>query len=804
MKLIEINEAEAIIEPFFDGGTSDIEETEPRYCVFDEYKTETLSGAVAAGQQAWAYVSIRVDKTVLEKPVLRMSRSCDLDVSDYDTFIVFASWPKDFRVSAEAVIDGKNVPLLDKVRGTGVSNEYTAPFQGSHLQALTFTFYCDKDGAAGDMSWLGLAHSGRLEQMLARKQQYPHNWPGCFADPVPCEPVPEIGILMDGEDLKELREKLAQQPFRSLYEAKKQKAEEQMSICPEDYIGRLVPHYDQRFSRSRDIAHQLVPAENAGGISEVIENLAFVGIVENNLEMMRMAVRHALSIAHCEYWCESPMGILPGATWHHRSFTENHYCKVVALVLDWCGQLMTPFAKQILRDALAMKGLPRIESDFRRMEYIRSMNQGIVFSYGRIFAQLALLPKHPRYAKDLVLSEQDLKEMIGNYVNQDGGTPEGPGYWMFTFNEVLPAFYALARYHKQPFTYYKDLFAKTGDFELSMLSCEDNSTVMFAVNDAHPRNHIRCALAASLYQFTGKAAWKNLYERLIQGGYMDGDTFALISAPLPDGTQLPEEPLNRLFPFTGQLGSVRQGEDLQTHLHLCSGATCSSHFHEDKGSIILEAGGEPLCPDCGCGYYYESELQYLQFASSHNLLCPIFADDVPARQGRYDEGGKIITVRQEGESIEFVSDDTAAWSGSPYKKVQRRVVSPFAELILLQDSFQLDKAQNVEFLLGCKGEWMIENKQAHAKVGDVTLRLLPLNWSLENAAVRRMEDGEHRPVWQLRAPVAQEKEGQLLTLLCIEKNLKFELDTIENGWTVRHGARVLRLENSQTPFFTQI
>ena len=66
----------------------------------------------------------------------------------------------------------------------------------------------------------------------------------------------------------------------------------------------------------------------------MIENLAFVGLVENDLEMMRMAVRHALSVCHCEYWCESAMGVLPGATWHHRSFTENMYCKVISLVLD--------------------------------------------------------------------------------------------------------------------------------------------------------------------------------------------------------------------------------------------------------------------------------------------------------------------------------------------------------------------------------------------------------------------------------------------------------------------------------------
>lgn len=80
--------------------------------------------------------------------------------------------------------------------------------------------------------------------------------------------------------------------------------------------------------------------------------LAFIGLLDRNVEMSLMAVRMALSAAHCEYWCQSIMGQFPGATWHHRSFTEEAYTSACALVLDWAGFCMTPFAKQILRDAI--------------------------------------------------------------------------------------------------------------------------------------------------------------------------------------------------------------------------------------------------------------------------------------------------------------------------------------------------------------------------------------------------------------------------------------------------------------------
>ena len=72
MKIIEINEAEAIIEPFFDGGTSDYTDPDPRYRVLDEYQVQALNGAVARAEQAWAFANLSVDRTVPGKPVLQL------------------------------------------------------------------------------------------------------------------------------------------------------------------------------------------------------------------------------------------------------------------------------------------------------------------------------------------------------------------------------------------------------------------------------------------------------------------------------------------------------------------------------------------------------------------------------------------------------------------------------------------------------------------------------------------------------------------------------------------------------------
>ena len=733
-----------------------------------------------------------IDKATVNSPAVTISRDCDIDISDYDTFIFFGSLPTAFKFNLVAVIDGKEVNVFNKEKGIGVSQEMNGSLTGERMTHISFEFYADEDGKTGTLSWLGLANSTRLDRMVNKKNHYDSEWKGYFIDRKDVVIKPEIEILFGDDELKEIREKMKVSPFKEIYESKKQMVLDNMYIEPEDYIGQYVPHYDKRWNRSRDKISGPEYVRNSYGMNSTIENIAFVGIIENDYDMLKMAARHAISIAHCEHWSESIMGSYPGATWHHRSFTENIYCKVVALALDWCGSLLTPFGKQVLRDSLAMKGLPRIESDFKRVEYIRYMNQGIVFSYGRIFAYLALLPKHPRYISNLKEAEEDLVSMVDNYIEEDGGTTEGPGYWSFTFGESISAFYALARQKKVDFTYYKDIFKKTGDFALSLMSFEDDGTVIVPINDAHPGKHMSCTIAASFYKFTKNENWNNLYEKLIAKNYVEDDSFALISAHIPkEKKEFKEETINRIYPTTGLLGSVRTGEDIKTLVILCSGITSKTHFNQDKGSIILETDGRTICPDCGSCYYFDSELSYVTTAIAHNLLNPILSSGELSVQGRHMAGGIITKSSVDGEHIDFASDDTTAWSDDVYKSITRRVCSPFAELCIVIDEFELGIADYAEFLLNSYGEYELKDNEAVSKIDDLTLRVKPLNWDWENAVIKEMQDGHHRKIWQLKAPTNKVRKQYLVTAISINKNIDFKYEKTQTGYKIEHGNNYL-------------
>ena len=56
--------------------------------------------------------------------------------------------------------------------------------------------------------------------------------------------------------------------------------------------------------------------------------------------------------------------VIPGTPWHHRSFTESQLTYQVALCLDWAGSMLTPQGRDLIRDAIARRGLPRMQQDF--------------------------------------------------------------------------------------------------------------------------------------------------------------------------------------------------------------------------------------------------------------------------------------------------------------------------------------------------------------------------------------------------------------------------------------------------------
>jgi len=765
---VPINEAEAIFAPFFDNGN-----------LLETFEVRSGAGCAARAEPAWSSVDVVIDRAPVGAAALTLVCRAPLAIAGYDVFRVFACQPPYVRLRITGTVDGGAVVILDSHVGDGGMQEIDGTLAGARLDAFTLEFsLLESRPATVALRWLGLANRAAQARLEARPSPFTLDWPYCLV-PKPAEPAPALGILFGADELETLRVRCLSGPLKPLADTLRRQALESMKLEPEKMVGTLVPAPDLRWTRVRDnwkpyLYHKMEP-------------LALMGLIDQNPEFSRMAARMALAVAHCTHWCESPMGVHPGATWHHASFQETYYSAACALVLDWAGAWFTPRGRRVVEDAIVMKGFPRIESDFKRKEYIRSMNQGIVFSIGRILGLLALIPSHPRYASQLAEAERDLHEMMDAYILDDGVILEGPGYWAHTFLDVSPLYYVLARHHRRPLKdYASEKLRRTGDFALSLLSTLGAGTCYLGINDAHNQVGYPPNTVVVFSLITDRPEWKRLLAAELaapaepgHGGFGTGvDHFGLAMAGCGgldlDNTEsrTPDtEHRFSVFPLGGQAASVRQDAALgAVHLHLCSGPAYGGHFHEDKGSIILEAAGKPLVIDRGILAYHEAENAFLHCAAAHSLLYPEpRADGVPFVQpgwGEHAYGARLGECIEVDGLVLLASDNAGAWPDGLFETNLRRICSPTPTLFLIEDVIEAGQLLEMSFRLHTTQPVEVRGREAWIRALGVSLRVAAVNWtpSVVDAAECSIDD-QHRPVNLVRLVTAPARSHRLLTVL---------------------------------------
>lgn len=779
MRNVPINEAEAILEPYWDSGESYPEHK--KYSVLSTYSIAISPAARARVQPAWCAVEVAVEHNRdMATPAVVLEKSCSAELEGYDVIRLFAAIPSGMRVVLSCVIDGGISVVLDE-QGRGENREYDGEAMGKSLTFLRMEVYsCSPEPQTMSLLWLGLANREKERQMGKRASPYTEEWPGCFAEQ--WEIKPYLGLYFHERELEELRRKIRCKPFDRIMEGLREQARRDLAIEPEKQIGEYLPRNSRRWERDRDMKkHKL---------DEAMERLAFVGLVDGKEEMLRLACRMALSAAHHRHWCESFMGAFPGATWHHRSFAEEAISKACALVLDWAGSLLTWHGRHIIQDAIIMKGLPRIEADFMTVEYIRHMNQGIVFSGGRILALLALKAEYPRYSLWLAEAEKDLHEMVNAYIQEDGGTLEGPGYWNYTMANVLPAFFALARDKGESLSaYLPEAVRRSGDYALAMLSTERDGLRTVAVGDGHARPY-DSIVAASFASLSDRPEWKGLYSR-IAAGRLPPSKELLIMAPEPaaanDDGHILEEGLIHL-PATGQTSLVHHTPDAgRIKLHLASGPSFYTHYHEDKGSLVLEAAGEALLAERGMCDYSHPYGRILGKADMHNLLMPESEEGMYVQPGSA-LGGKAVHAGLEDGVFLYTTRLAAAWQEGLYKRNYRRIFSPSPYLYLVHDEVEYGGgplASSFRLNTRCSMEETAAGFLLKGSVASVSVTCM--NWRPERVWFGEYGYDEHiQPVSQLRLYTGKAAGHSLITVLEVVPGGAASMCRLENG-ALRYG-----------------
>ena len=499
-----------------------------------------------------------------------------------------------------------------------------------------------------------------------------------------------------------------------------------------------------------------------------MNTLAFIGLVDQNREMLRMACRFALSVAHCKYFCESIMGNFPGATWHHRSFLEANLSGQILNVLDWAGGALTWHGKNILYDAVINKGLPRIDADIKTMDYIWTMNQGIVFASELVVILMGLQKRYPRYAGRVEEAERDLLAMWNNYAQADGGTAEGPAYWNFTVSHLRSAFMLLAKYHgKSLKDYAPQSLKESALFAEAMLS--DTEDVTVPINDSHGDGY-NLSVAGLMAALDAGDIWRKMNNRLLEGG-AGGSLEDLIFAEHYEKVGEPERRSFLSFPCTGHTTLRRETPELGTvSLHAVSGIVTFGHAHSDKGSFILEAAGKALLIDRGCCAYGDPYVSMIGKAELHNVIAPV-KDGMFLNQLEEDPAGsaKVLESRFEDGTLHYATDVTASWGGVFARNI-RSIHSPDAFHYEITDSLIISRDYEVAFILNTNGE--IEETPGGFLISDggAQVEVRPRNWTPTRFEYSPCgKDGKERPVNRLCLFTGGREDYELVTELVLSK-----------------------------------
>ncbi len=650
---IPIDSVSSILHPYYDGGES--YKGHLKYSLKNRFQCEP-EGCL---EQSWCGFDISV-KAHSETCIV--CKDMCVDISDYDSFRLFAMIAES--VSFEVYCNNEIV-----LRGSGRDLTVYDSDIIINAKIANSIKYIFKN--TGDKDCIVVLHYlGLLKSSSKRGNPFTDEWEGFFEEKASYSLYNENYITE--EELERLREKVKTPLYASVYEKQKEKAEQLMKRAPEKNISKTVRPYHR------------APFHIEGAAT-----LALVGQIERNNEMMKMACRYALSLASCEHWCADPMETVPMVTWHHRSFDEADITMEVSMVLSLAGGVLSWHGRNYLRNAIIMKGFPRMEADFMTMEYIYKCNQGIVFLAGYIQGLLAVVDIYPRYGKRIQETKQLLEEMMNSFLKNDGSYDEGATYWRFVMSRCLMCVFLLSRYEKRDISEYGgEILKKTSSYGLAMLG---NTGHTFSFGDSGRNATYRLSISALFYSLTGDERWAYYFEKFICDGMLD--MMMASTVEIPESLEKTVE----AFIYFEDIGFSRV-ERNNIIFAVMGGPSNNTHVHCDKGSFIIQSGNQTIVEDCSDNYTV-AQAADLYMSKYHSLTIPIVDGDYIEQNRGEGFSAPVVYSKYDNDVFMWKCDSSKIWNSKSVKKSSRTIISKEADKYLIIDEFEFYELAELEFRL---------------------------------------------------------------------------------------------------------
>ncbi|OGV35424.1 MAG: hypothetical protein A2020_06745 [Lentisphaerae bacterium GWF2_45_14] len=673
-RVVPVNVAEAVFAPFWDSTMAELK----------NWKTE---GNVF---QMGFYVKFAWERKNPAAPVARMLKKGPIDCSGYDKLLAAVNLPPGTRLKISIVTDRAVTLSSEWIVKSDSKEEYAMDMNGAErIDEISIEIYPGTDNTpqSGWISWLGFRNSSLMEKSRAQWKKLAAQPLDIFLAPPETVPsfIPLYGLVINAPELKEVRKKYQDLSKRNDFDYFPIKKD----INPEKYIREFIPIANPGiFARTAD--YEFEPLR--------LRNLAEAAIVKKDAAALRLAAKMAVAIALCPNWDAGFPIFFTGSSFEQRPFAQAAIVYEVAVALDLAWDMFSPAGRELIMRRLAIEGAGYINYSIWKHAYIFKNNQMAAFSHGRIAAYIVMEKRNWSHVKPYSdLAYQELCESINNILLPDGGFPEGTAYLQYTLACAVPSFVAYAGARG------KDLksivpakLAKVGAYADAFISTDRRGGLVPFSSGQGEGRHGDLTGVAFMASLCPESQWVTLFREKLKKDMPSG---GLIVWGMEN--KIPKEnPQTKAFvnlPDMCAMASTRTYDGEAVKMLLFGGSkNFAGHQHEDRGSFVLEFGGDTYAMDPGGKDYSESGAEEIKYCQVHNMLVPTGTEERPHAVIPSPED-----VRPEGSGDEKAFNAsinlTPAWA-QYYKKWSRCISSPSPDIFIISDDYELLKGDGVDFI----------------------------------------------------------------------------------------------------------
>ncbi len=621
------------------------------------------------------------------------------------------------------------------------------------------------DSGVLTLSWLGLRNKKAYATL--QKVRTVFDWsPWVLERRCWGESVPQLGLLFTRAQLLDLRVKKNKPAWRAHFALLEAKARRYMHRHPETDFGDYLPNHDRRYARATD------SSTSAWHWEALV--LAFVGLVNDDEDMINHALRYFMCMIHTRNWTDGAESRIPSSAWNWRSFMEEMTTTSVAILLDWIGFALTPQAKTLALQALWTRGMAPVQRDLYQFDYMHKMNQGAVFCRALILGGLTLEKEWPRAGKVADEAYQTMKDVLSRYIKADGGVSEGPGYLCQTITAALWSIIAYSRARnlnwrneaeqlfKSVEQYVRVMAASkpgrcipSGDCRLEWFS-GDLIPILAAIfpNSAYTDILMECMSGGWVHELTGTLKGSGGMIGMVYGPeeVVPSRSIAAPSLWLPD---------------SGKFSRIIDLDGRALRLWITTHTLEASHSHSDHGSFVIEFDESPIFIDRGMVEYWKPDLMHqMQRSYTHNVLTPLMPDGSWADQSvPCIPPSSQPTVGDWPDLLLVPSQDV--WTGKmdAYERIFRQGRTR-KDVFIVKDTGKLSALGNVAFHLHSPYKFTICGYSVTAQIAGVSFSV-DFPWAQRLTVRKSIPDFAGREIFHICAVSSEVLSFDLTTTISV-------------------------------------